>query len=65
LEQFELRFLDKQNALVLVRRVVARNDVAAMAEANSVSRTHTLEVWQDERLVGRVERPISRRTFSQ
>jgi hypothetical protein len=64
MEQYEIRFLDGANVLVLVRRILARNDDAAMAEANSNSPTHTLEVWKQGRLVGRIERPLSRRTVS-
>jgi len=60
MEQYELRFLDRTNAVVLVRRIFARNDTAAMMEANMGSLTHTLEVWQESRLVGRLERPLVR-----
>ena len=64
MEQFELRFLDRTNVVVLVRRIFARNDTAAMMEANMGSLTHTLEVWQESRLVGRLTRPLSRRTVA-
>jgi len=61
MEQYELRFLDRMNAVMLVRRIFARNDMAAMMEAHLGSMTHTLEVWQENRLVGRRERPLARR----
>lgn len=64
MEAFEIRFLDKANALVLVRRIVARDDAAAMAEAKASSPTHKLEVWKRDRLVGRIERPLPRRTIA-
>jgi hypothetical protein len=63
MQEFELRFLDRQDGIVLVRRIAARDDAAAMREAHIVSLTHTLEIWQDARLVGRVERPPSRRGY--
>ena len=64
MEQFELRFLDRTNVVVLVRRIFARNDMAAMMEAHLGGLTHTLEVWQESRLVGRRERPLARRTVA-
>jgi len=64
MEEFELRFLDRGNAVVLIRRIFARNDTAAMMEAHLASLTHTLEVWQESRLVGRRERPLARRTVT-
>lgn len=64
LNQFELRFLDRQKALVLARRVFARDVANAMTEAKSARPTHTLELWQETRLVDRLERPFSQRTMS-
>lgn len=61
MEQFELRFLDRANALVLSRPFVARDDTGAMAAARMESAKHTLEVWHQQRLVGRVERPPTHR----
>ena len=64
MEIFELRFLDRYNTLVLVRRFAARDIASAMAEAQSASGRHALEVWNEKRLVGRVERAPSRRAVS-
>ena len=64
MQQFELRYLDRFNVQVLERRFTARDDAAAMTEAKSASRTHTLEVWHESRLVGRVERPLLQRAVS-
>jgi hypothetical protein len=60
MEQFEMKFLDRTNEVVLIRRIFARDDGAAMAEAHMGSLSHTLEVWKEDRLVGRIERPRSR-----
>ena len=60
--QFELRFFDRQKVLVLSRYLYAQNDAGAMAEARSASLTHSLELWQDTRLVGRIEKPLFTRS---
>ena len=60
MEQFELRFLDRFKAEVLVRRFFAPDDQGAMAQAKLTSTFHCLEVWKENRLVGRIEKPASR-----
>lgn len=64
MERFEIRFLDRFNVIVLVRRIFARDDIGAMVQANLASAFHSLEVWKEDRLVGRIERPRVRLAVS-
>jgi|KBSSwiStaDraftv2_1062776.scaffolds.fasta_scaffold6637187_1 hypothetical protein len=53
---FELRFHDKLNVVVLLRGYSAGDDLAALAEAERLSATHTIEVWEGIRKVARVKK---------
>ena len=56
MQEYELRFLDRLDVVVTVRPAMAPDDLGAVAEAERVSATHTIEIWQDERLVARVKK---------
>jgi hypothetical protein len=53
---FEFRFLDKLDLVILRRGYKGRDDLAALAEAQRVSATHTIEVWEGLRKVARVKK---------
>ena len=56
MKQFELRFLDGLDRVVLMRAYTGFDDRAALNEAQRLSKTHTIEVWQGRRRVTRLER---------
>ena len=53
---YNLRFLDRLDFVVLTRTFVSADDLAALEEAERMSRTHTIEVWDGERKVARVKK---------
>jgi hypothetical protein len=56
LDKYEIRFFDRCHALVLTRCFFARNDGSAWSEFRRGSDKHTLEIWREDRLVGRLEK---------
>jgi hypothetical protein len=56
MKQFEIRFLDKLDVLVIVRAYLAQDDLAALKEAERLCKTHTIEVWHGDRRVARVKK---------
>jgi len=56
MKHFELHFLDRLNVVILIRTYRGRDDLAALAEAQRVSATHTIEVWEGLRKVARVKK---------
>jgi len=56
MKQFELRFLDKLDVVILMRAYTAGDDLAALSEAEKLSLTHTIEVWEGTRKVARVQK---------
>ena len=53
---FELRFLDRLDVPILKRSYSGLDDLAALAEAQRLSVTHTIEVWDGMRKVARVKK---------
>ena len=56
MKQFELRFLDRLDVVIVTRTYGGGDDLAALAEAERLSITHTIEVWQGFRKVARVKK---------
>lgn len=56
MKYFELRFLDRLDVAVLKRAYMGADDLAALAEAERLSATHTIEVWDGIRKVARVKK---------
>jgi|HubBroStandDraft_5_1064220.scaffolds.fasta_scaffold854319_2 hypothetical protein len=56
MKQFELRYLDKLDFVILRRVQEAADDLAALAEAEQHSATHTIEIWDGARKVARVNK---------
>ena len=56
MKQFQLRFLDRLDFVVLVRTTDAPDDLTALIEAERQSATHTIEVWEGTRKVARVKK---------
>jgi hypothetical protein len=56
MQHYSIHFFDKMNVRFLVRNWSGSDDLAALAEAQSLSATHTIEVWQGERRVAHVKR---------
>jgi len=56
MRQFQLRFLDRFDFVVLTRAVSAPDDLDALTEAEKLSVTHTIEVWDGMRKVARVKK---------
>ena len=56
MKQFELRFLDRLEVPVVVRAYMARDDLAALNEAQRLCITHTIEVWEGPRKVAPVKK---------
>lgn len=56
MKQFELRFLDRLDVVILMRAYAGADDLAALAEAERQSATHTIEVWDGARRVARVKK---------
>jgi hypothetical protein len=50
-----MAFLDRLNVVVTVRDFEGADDAAALAHAESLCATHTIEVTQGERRVGEVK----------
>jgi hypothetical protein len=57
--QFQFKFLDKRDLVVLTRLKTIVDDQDALAEAERLSATHTIEVWHGSRHVGRVKKAKS------
>jgi len=55
MQQYKLAFLDRLNVVVTVRDFEGLDDRAALAHAQSLSATHTIEITQAERRVGEVK----------
>ena len=53
---FEFRFHDKLDIVILTRSYIGADDLAALAEAQRLSATHTIEVWDGIRKVARVKK---------
>ena len=53
---YELRFHDKLNVPIFKRTYIARDDLAALAEAERHSKTHSIEIWDGDRRVARVKK---------
>jgi hypothetical protein len=56
MKQFELRFLNPLNECVSMRVFSAGDDLNALAEAERLSETHIVEVWEGSRKVARVKK---------
>lgn len=56
MKHFELRFLDRLDVVIVMRPYIGADDLAALAEAQRVSATHTIEVWDGIRKVARVKK---------
>jgi hypothetical protein len=56
MKHFELRFLDRLDVIIVTRSYIGPDDLAALAEAERVSATHTIEVWEGIRKVARVKK---------
>lgn len=56
MKQFELRFLNALNECVSMRAFSAGDDLNALAEAERLSDTHIIEVWEGDRKVARVKK---------
>jgi len=56
MKHFEFRFLDKLDVVILMRDYTAGDDLAALSEAEKLSLTHTIEVWEGARKVARVQK---------
>ena len=56
MKEFELRFLDRLDFVVLRRAQPAADDPAALVEAERHAKTHAIEVWDGQRLVARVNK---------
>ena len=56
MHNFELRFHDKLNVVILTRRYLAADDLAALGEAVRLSATHAIEVWEGARKVARIKK---------
>jgi hypothetical protein len=55
-KSFELRFLDKRDTVIVMRAYSGSDDLAALAQAQLLSASHTIEVWQGRRKVARVKK---------
>jgi hypothetical protein len=56
MKHFELRFYDKLDVVILMRTYLGSDDLAALAEAERLSATHSIEVWEGSRKVARVKK---------
>ena len=56
MRRYELRFLDKLDAVVWTRYYTGGDELDALAEAERQAVTHTVEVWEGARKVARVKR---------
>ena len=56
MKQFELRFLDKLEVPIIICAFSAHDDLTALREAERLSKTHTIEVWDGSRRVARVKK---------
>lgn len=53
---FQLHYLNSSDAMVLNRALAAPHDLDAIGEAERRSSTHTIEVWDGDRRVARVNK---------
>ena len=52
---YSFRMLDLQGAIALSQQLSFRDDLDALDEGVRRSRTHAVEIWEDDRLVARVK----------
>lgn len=56
MRQFELRFLDRLDVVILARAYTSHDDLGALEEAERLCTTHTIEIWEGTRRVARVKK---------
>ncbi|MBN9546269.1 MAG: hypothetical protein J0I19_12405 [Alphaproteobacteria bacterium] len=56
MKSYQFRFLDKFDFVVVMRVETVPDDLDALAEAEKLSLTHTIEVWDGVRKVARVKK---------
>jgi hypothetical protein len=54
--QYRLCYLDLSGQILKSDDIEVRDDLDALAHAQAASTTHTVELWQGERLVAKVDR---------
>ena len=54
--QYKFYFLDRNDVVITVRDFVGADDVAALAEAEKLRRSHTIEICCGDRRAGRLEK---------
>jgi hypothetical protein len=55
MQNYRLYRIDKSDRVQTASDFEARNDMEAFAEAQKVRASQTVEVWQGERRIGRIE----------
>jgi hypothetical protein len=56
MKHFQICFLDRLDVPILMRAFLGADDLSALAEAQRLSATHTIEVWEGHRKVARVKK---------
>jgi hypothetical protein len=54
--RYELHFLDKLDFVVFVRAYTSDDDLGALEQAERLSITHTIEIWDGLRKVARIKK---------
>jgi hypothetical protein len=55
-KKFVFNFLDVSDEIMSARAYLGTDDLAALAEAERISGTHTIEIWEGNRKVARVKK---------
>lgn len=56
MNRYDIRFLNASDVVVLIQTYIGPDDCTAQNAAQRLSATHTIEVWEGERKVARIER---------
>lgn len=54
MQNYRLYFFDKNNHIILARDFTAQDDDGALCYAVPHTKTHAIEVWQLNRMIGRL-----------
>ena len=56
MQDYEFRFLDRTKVTVHVEVHPHRDDISALDRACDLSRTHHIEIWNDDHFVARIKK---------
>jgi hypothetical protein len=56
MQQYRLYYFDKNDHIIMAQDFAARDDDDALCHAVPLTKTHAIEVWQLNRMIGRLSK---------